>query len=118
QLWLMHHCRGERQPLLPAARQAACELVSPVREPESGQRVVHKAAARLEGVEPRDEVEVLLDRQVLIEREALRHVADLELDQVGLRQDIVAKTGAAAGVRPEQPADHPYGSRLAGTVRT
>ena len=84
ELRLVHDAGGKRQALLPAARQRAGELVLAVGQAEALQRPVDIVAARLEVVEARDEVEILADGQVLVEREALRHVADLELDQVGL----------------------------------
>src|SRR5690606_19581085 len=117
QLRLVHDAGGEREALLPAARQRARELVLPIGQSESVERPVDIVAPRRELVEPRDEVEVLPDREVLVEREALRHVADLALDQVGLGPDIVAEHLAAAGIGAEQAADHPDRGRLAGTVR-
>ena len=47
-------------------------------------------------IDARDEFEILADRQILIEAEALRHVADIALDLVGLGEDVVAEAGAVA----------------------
>ena len=53
--------------------------------PEAVERRVDIVCLQVrQGVEARDEIEVLADRQVLVEGEALRHVADLALDRVGL----------------------------------
>ena len=68
-------------------------------------------------VKPRDELEVLAHRQVLIQAEALRHVADLALDLVGLGADVVAEAGAGAFIRRQQAAQHADGGGLAGAVR-
>ena len=51
-----------------------------------------------------------------IEAEALRHVADVALDLVGLGADVVAEAGAGALVRREQAAQHADGRGLAGAV--
>ena len=80
ELRLVQEARGERQPLLPAARQRARELVAARRQPQALERSIHGVAPVRHGVHARDEVEVLGDRQVLVEAEALGHVADLALD--------------------------------------
>ena len=96
ELRLVHDAGGERQPLLPAAGQRAGELVLAVGQAELRQRPVDMFGARRQVVEPGDEVEILPDRQILVEGEALGHVADFELDAVGLGRDVVAEAGAAA----------------------
>src|SRR5262245_19660577 len=67
-------------------------------------------------VETRDEFQILAHREVLIEAEALGHVADMALDLVRLAADVVAEAGAAALVWREQAAQHPDGGGLAGAV--
>ena len=67
-------------------------------------------------VHARREVEVLADRQVVPEREALRHVADPAFDRRGVAPDVVAEAGAAAGVGREQAAHHADRRRLAAAV--
>src|SRR5262249_28604277 len=44
------------------------------------------------------------------------HVADVALDRVRLRADVVAQAGAVALVGGEQPAQHADGGGLAGAV--
>src|SRR6185503_19734972 len=80
------------------------------------QRLPHRALAVGQAVHARDELEVLAQRQVFPEREALGHVADLALDLRGLPDHVVAEAGAAAGVGLEQPADHPDRGGLAAAV--
>ena len=70
-----------------------------------------------EPVDAPDEFEILGDRQVLVEAEALRHVADMALDGVALMDDVIAQTGAAAVVSTEQPAEHADEGGLATAVR-
>src|SRR5690606_37134280 len=62
------------------------------------------------------EEEVLLDGEVLIEAELLRHVADAPLDELGLGGDVVADDAAAAAGGVEQAAEHADGRELARAV--
>ncbi len=78
--------------------------------------VACRAARIAQAVEPRDEFEVLAHREILIQAEALRHVADLALDLVGVAADVVAEAGALAAVRRQQAAQHADGGGLAGAV--
>src|SRR2546429_6290866 len=58
---------------------------------------VARGAPRVaQAVKPGDEFEVLAHREILIEAEALRHVADPAFDLVGVAADVVAETGALA----------------------
>src|SRR5262249_4390872 len=49
---------------------------------------------------------------------ALRHVADLALDLVGLLDHVEAEAGAAAVAGRQQPAEHADRRRLAAAVRS
>ena len=69
-----------------------------------------------EPVHARHELQVLQDREVLVEAEALRHVADVALDLLALRADVVAERRAAAAVGRQQPAQHAQRGGLAGAV--
>ncbi len=66
-----------------AARSASCAAPSGVFEP----------------IDARDELQILADGEIAIQREPLRHIADIALDLVLLRADVVAKTGALARSR-------------------
>src|SRR6185312_3190081 len=116
QLGLVQHARGEREALLPAARQLAGELVGARRKTEARERLVDGRAPVAHLEHARDEVEVLADRQVLPVREALRHVADVALDRLGFGEDVVAKAGAAAGIGRQQAAHQADRRRLAAAV--
>src|SRR5207248_3720464 len=113
----MEHARREREPLLPAAGELTGELVPPFLQPQvlQGRRDCLFAIAH--AVHARDELQVLADREVLPEREALRHVADLALDRRRLADDIVPEALAASRVGLEQPAEHADRRRLAAAVR-
>ena len=79
------------------------------------------ARRSLEGVavavlDAAEEPDVLIDGQRLVEREALRHVADAALDCLGIARDVDAADDGRAGGRPQQTAQHADGGRLAGAV--
>ena len=116
QLGLVQDGRGQRQALLPAARERAGELVLAVGEAQPLERLGHPLAASVHGVDAGDEVEVLLDAEILVEAEALGHVADLALDRPRLLDDVVAEAGAAAPVGRQQAAQHADGRGLAAAV--
>ena len=63
----VHDAGGERQALLPAARQRAGELPAARGQAEAVERLGDLGARVGQAVEPGDEVEVLLDREVLVE---------------------------------------------------
>ena len=52
----------------------------------------------VEAVDAADELEVLADGEVLVETEALSHVAGLALDGVAFAHQVVAEAGAATAV--------------------
>jgi hypothetical protein len=63
-----------------------------------------------------DEFQILAHGQVVIEAEALGHVADPALDLVGAGADVESEAGATARIRGQQPAQHADRRRLAGAV--
>ena len=73
-------------------------------------------AAIGEMVEAGDEEQVLLDRQVLVEREFLRHVADFALDPGAVAPHVEAEHRPLARVGRQQAADQPDRRGLAGAV--
>ena len=116
QLRLVQDGGGQRQALLPAARERPRELALAVGETQPLERFGHPLPTSVHGVEPGDEAEILLDAEILVEAEALGHVADLALDRPRLPDDVVAETGAAAAVGRQQPAQHADGRGLAAAV--
>ena len=77
---------------------------------------LHRLATVVEFVDGGDEIQILGDRQVLVEAESLRHVADLQADPRRVADDVEPQTRAAAAVRLHQPAQHPDRGRLAAAV--
>ena len=117
QLRLRQDAGAERQPLLPAARQLAGKLIGAGGKPEPADRLARRLARIGHAIDAGDEFEILANGQIGVEAEALRHVADIALDRVGLRADVVAEAGPLAGIRREQPAQHAQRRSLAAAVR-
>ena len=117
QLGVVQQAGGEREPLLPPAGERAGELLRPRAQTEPFEPLAHAALPVGHPVHARDEVEVLLDRQVLVVAEALGHVADAPLDLGGAGAQVEAEGGAAAFVGREQPAQHADRGGLAAAVR-
>ena len=113
QLRFVQHAGGEREALLPAAGKLAGELIAAVAEAHALDHLGHRGAAVGHFEHRRDEVEILERRQVVVEAEALRHVADLATDVVRLAEDVVAEAGPRAAVGREQAAQHADRRRLA-----
>ena len=76
---------AERQALAPAAREIARErrfAAGQAGHLEDEARGAPRAAPAIEAVDAAEEADVLIDGQQLVEREALRHVADALLDRL------------------------------------
>ena len=116
QFRLVQHACGEREALLPAARQLPGELVAASLEAHALEDRPDRLPSIAHLVDARDEVEILEHREVLVKAEALRHVADLTTNFVRLADDVVAQAVAGARVRFEQPAQHADRRRLATAV--
>ena len=76
----------KRELLAPAERQRAHRLVGGVREAEAREHAIGAFAdlRPREAVDAAVQADVLADREVLVEREALAHVADVALDRLAL----------------------------------
>ena len=109
---------GEGHALLPAARERAGDLVAPVGEPALSQHLLHAGGADARGhaVQSGVEAQILVHREILVEAEALGHVADALLDPLGLGGHVVAHHRAVAAAGIEDSAQHADGGRLAGAV--
>src|SRR5207244_1340295 len=103
---------------LPAAREGSGDLILSLVQIYFFENILNSNLPVLHSVHPGDEIQVLADRQVFPEREALRHVAHFALDRGSLANDVVAQARAFAGVGLEEPAKHADGGRLAAAVRT
>ena len=115
-----HQGAGQAQLLLHAAGQPPGQALDEGRQAgeaqqdgKDGLRFLLAQAAQT-GVE----AQVLIDGEVLVEAEALRHVAGDAVNRSRLPHWVVAShlQGAAAG--RHQPGQHPHEGGLAGTVRT
>src|SRR6188472_375179 len=109
---------AEREPLPPATREVRCFGLFPAVEPR---HIHHERTALLQScarqaVNAAEEADVLVDRQLFVQRKALRHVADASLHTFGVFADVHASDirGPTAGL--QQAAEHADGCRLAGAV--
>ncbi len=115
---LVHDRGAEGHALFPAAGQAAGELVLLALESrERHHPLLHLVAFPLvDAVHSREEVEILVDREIVVEREFLRHVAD------ALAYGLSAHAAALAGEfhlargDVEQAAEHLDGGGLASSI--
>src|SRR5205085_374070 len=62
------------------------------------------------------QTDVLADGEILVQREALAHVADVALDALRVARDVVAGDRRPATRRRQQPGEHPDRRRLACAV--
>ena len=114
----MDHRAHEREPLFPTSRECATELLSPVGQAGAIELFGDPAAAvpSRHTVDARIESQVFFNRQILVEAEALRHVADVLFDALGVLFDIVTDHGRMAAARVEDPAKYAKRRRFAGAV--
>ncbi len=113
-----HQRAGQAELLLHAAGQAAGQARG---ERTQAGHVHQLAVARRAGrfrhpLEIGIEVEVLLDREILVEAEALRHVADRALHCQRMGRRVHVQHADAAAVRQEQAGGQAHQRRLAGAV--
>ena len=114
----MENGAAEGEALAPAAGKIARERrfapvqaghvedeLPPCRQPLAG-----------EAVDSAEELDVLVDRQQLVERELLRHVADAAFDAFRILRDVDAADERGAAGRPQQAAQHADGGGLARAV--
>jgi hypothetical protein len=113
----VNQARGQGEPLFPAAGQSSGELLATLDHAEAFQTFFHGGFALRDFVKARDEIQILLDAQILVERKLLRHVADVFFDLGALRAKIETEATAFAAIGLEQTAEHPQESRLAAAVR-
>src|SRR6516165_316843 len=116
ELWLVQYTGGERQPLLPAAGEVPGKLVRPPGEAHPCHNVLHRLPAVACLIHSGDEIEVLEHREILVEAEALGHIADLSPNARRIRDDVQPEAGTSAAVRRQQTAEHADRRRLAAAV--
>src|SRR5208282_3009911 len=80
------------------------------------ERPLDLCACANHAVHARDEAEILPNREIVPERKALRHVADVAFDLLGLANNVVTEASALATVRREQSAEHADRCRLAAAI--
>src|SRR5262249_3193127 len=117
ELRIRQRAGAEREPLFPTARELAGHLLLAALQAEPLDHRFGRGGGARNAVDARDEFKIFAHREVVVEAETLRHIADAIFDLRGLGADVVTETGAAALVGRQQPAQHTDGGGLAGAVR-
>ena len=102
--------------LLPAPREVPGELTRAPRETHPVHDVLHRQPPAAQLIDPADEFEVLEYREIIVEAEALGHVADLAAYARRISDDVQPEAGSAAAVRRQQTAEHADRRRLAAAI--
>src|SRR5437773_1336523 len=118
ELRAVHERAREREPLPVAAGQLAGELARVPHEIAEAEHPLDlcRPLGAWDHVDARVKGEVLFDRQVVVERKALRHVADGRLDALGVAPQIDPEHAALPLGRLEDPAQHAERRGLPGAV--
>ena len=114
-----HQGADQAELLFHAAGEAAGQPLAEPRQPGHGQQLVVAFGPSITGhtLQVGVQVQVLLHAQVLVEPEALRHVADIGLHGQGFADCIDGEHAQAAPVRGEQAGAEPHEGGFAGAVR-
>ena len=115
----VHDRDGQREPLADAERQRLGELVGLLAQVEALEQLVDARpdplARQLE--ELRVQHQVLAHAELAVEREGLRHVADLLAHVALARFDVAAEQAGAPLGHGQEARQHLHGGRLAAAVR-
>ena len=115
----MQHGHGELEPLLDAERQAVGSRVDHGLQVIALQQLLNSPGdlVRRQVVELRVQLQILSDRQLAIEREGLRHVADAAARLHVVRAHGLAEQLAGAAGRGKEADQHFHRGGLAAAVR-
>ena len=119
QLGFVQRSRGECKSLPLASAQRAGALLEQGREIELV-RDCGDACATLRSAHPEHlahELQVLVHREIVPERELLRHVAEARAHLLGIARHVVPQDVDRSRGGTQQPAQHADGGRLARAVR-
>src|SRR5687767_8368120 len=108
-LWRMKHGEEKRELLLPAQGKCADEVVRSLGKPKRSKKAIGSLGDRLltHSVNRPIEANVLANRHVCVQREALAHVADVLSDLAALPDDVEARDMSFARPRLEKADKHP-----------
>ena len=118
QFRFVQHRTGQGEALLLAARHRAGQLLAAVAEMVTLDHLVHALHGELarQIVHGGEKLQVLLHRQVFVQRELLRHVADALLQRLGLFGNAQAQHFHFARARRQQAAEHAQRGGFARTI--
>ncbi len=108
----------ESQTLPPAPRQRARQRVLPATKAGhvERKRAPRREARACEAVDAAEERDVLIDREPLVQREALRHVADSALDALRITAHVESAHHCGPRRRLQQAAEHADRRGFSGAV--
>ena len=115
---LVHDGAGQGQPLLETGRHlagVAIQIRRQAKRVDHALRDLSPPGAR-QAVDAREKVEVLPHAQIAVERELLRHVAQLPARRAAGAVEIDSRDLGRTRGGAQQPAHHPEGGRLARAV--
>ena len=117
---LMEDRDGESEFLFPSQGQGSYEVVLMRREAQLLQQQVRLTGYLViaHAIDTSEETDVFLDGQVLIEREALTHIADMPLDLLMLRTDVKACHSTCTRSGLIKPCQHVHCRRFTCPVGT
>ena len=115
----MDQCAGQAELLLHAAGQLASKELAKVGHPRCSQQLLRtllaKADRDLEQVGIK--ANILIDGEVFIKSEPLRHIADVRLHLFGIGDDVDAINCYVTVVRPHHTGKHAHRRGLATAIR-
>ena len=119
-LGFVHQRAGERKLLLHAARQPVCETIAESRELRELEQTLapfaHGGLAHVETVNLGEKRDVFVDRQIAVQAEALREVAQHARGLEMLSRRVTAEHPHGAGVGLQESAYEPDGRCLSSAV--
>ena len=113
---LVHEGAGERQLLLHAPRQPVRAAGTERRQLRHVEQPVARGLIPTHTVNLREEGDVLVDRQIAVEREPLREVANVGRHRPVLLDRIASEHADVSSIGPQQAARHPDRGRLPGAI--
>jgi hypothetical protein len=100
---LVQQTRSEGKALLPATRELSRELIGAIGQPSWPSEASTRDRNVVHPVHSRNEVQILADGEILPQRKALRHVADVAFDLPRFVQDVVAEASPFAARGTNNP---------------
>src|SRR5207249_3349988 len=117
-LGVMKKGRCQIEPALHPAAERLDLVASPIRQTDEGEGFFHRLVERaiVQVVQRSEETQIVVCRQLIVEREILWNEADLALRRIGVATQRASFDQDLAAIRDDLAYDHRYGRGFAGTV--